>query len=140
MEFRNYILQRNHLILYKSPKVYIPLLNILQVPTFVERRSLYNYDCWFCVITCHSLLGRKFEEGRSVLSGGDVCFNDCRLSDINLANLEPFVSLMLFPIGVGVFGDTGGINAHTEERCSLGLSRSSKIDKSFMSARNSKGQ
>lgn len=69
--------------------------------------------------------------------------NTSFLSAINLANREPLPSLLsssrdcgrlgrLGKEGPGL-GDSGGINAHTEERCSFGLSRSSKSDIPCMS-------
>lgn len=107
----------------------------------------------YCYLTClwdqwvryHNLLCTSLFERRSTLPSWVALFSIASLSAINFANLEPFVSPSLSPRGsIGRWSieglcleDKGGVNAHTEESCSSGLSRYSN-DRFCMSVRKNK--
>lgn len=88
----------------------------------------------------HNLLGIILSESLSTLpSWMDFLSNSC-LSAINFAKREPFPSLLLSSGSDcgssgkgGGLGDSCGINAQTEERCSFGWSRICRSDKSCIS-------
>lgn len=94
----------------------------------------------------HNLLCTSLFERRSTLPSWVALFSIASLSAINFANLEPFVSPSLSPRGsIGRWSieglcleDKGGVNAHTEESCSSGLSRYSNGDRSCMSVRKNR--
>lgn len=91
----------------------------------------------------HNLLCTSLFEGCLTLPSWVELFSMASWSAINFANLEPFASSLLSPRGsIGRWSREGlclevkgGVNAHTEESCSSGLSRYSKGDRSCISAR-----
>lgn len=91
---------------------------------------------------CHNLLWTSLFGRRSTLPSWVAFFSMASWSAINFANLEPLASSLLSPRGrIGRWSreglcleDKGGVNAHTEESCSFGLSRYSKGNRSCMSA------
>lgn len=77
----------------------------------------------------HNLLRKISPETLSAFPTWVECFRTSRLSAINLANREPFPSMLSSNAACGrsgklgpCFGDNGGINAHTDARCLFGSS------------------
>lgn len=91
------------------------------IPAICEMKSPMPGD--------HNLLRKISPETLSAFPTWVECFRTSRLSAINLANREPFPSMLSSNKACGrsgevgpCFGDNGGINAHTEARCLFGSS------------------
>lgn len=92
-----------------------------------------------CVNGRHNLLGRISLNCFAALLSWTGFVNFC-LSAINLAKRDPFPSLFSSSSSAcgrfgkgGGFGDSGGINAHTEERCLFVWSRTCSNERSCIS-------
>lgn len=127
-------------------------INIMGRSIILVLKYYKYYHLWFAeddtslLLDSHNLLGiRSLVKKLLAVPRSFVVFSSSFLSARNFAKREPFTPLMLSSAGNfgisskgSVLGYRGGINAHTEERCSFGFSSSSKMVTSRISGEKKK--